>query len=337
VLASSKIGQDAATELKHLVEGYKLCARTEGKSQNTINIVTNSVNYLHDFLHSNRLPTDVGQIGPQEIRAFILHLQEKRCFSNHRFSRPQNRGLSGHSINCYLRSIRAFWSWLIAEEIIDVNPFNKVKLPKPPQKVIPTFAESQILRLLSVINTQTPEGYRNYAIILTLLDTALRVSELSGIRMDDVWLDQGLLKVTGKGSKDRLIPIGREVQRVLWRYINRFRPQPLNQNFDFLFLTKYGGKMTKVRLEAIIKKYGEEADVRGVRCSPHTLRHTAALRFLRNGGDVFSLQRMLGHSSLEMTRHYCQIADIDVKRAHITASPVDNLGLRKREHELRSE
>jgi site-specific recombinase XerD len=335
VLASSKTAQDAATELRHLVEGYKLCARTEGKSQNTINIVTHSVNYLYDFLCSNCLPTDVGQIGPREIRAFILHLQHKRCFSNHRFSRPQNRGLSGHSINCYLRSIRAFWSWLISEEIIDVNPFNKVKLPKPPQKVIPTFAESQILRLLSVINTQTPEGYRNYAIILTLLDTALRVSELSGVRMDDVWLDQGLLKVTGKGSKDRLIPIGREVQRV--RYISRFRPRPINQNFDFLFLTKHGGKMTKVRLEAIIKKYGEEADIRGVRCSPHTLRHTAALRFLRNGGDVFSLQRMLGHSSLEMTRHYCQIADIDVKRAHITASPVDNLGLGKREHELRVE
>ena len=85
--------------------------------------------------------------------------------------------------------------------------------------------------------------------------------------------------------------------------------------------------MTKGRIEIIMKKYSERAGITGIRCSPHTLRHTAAVRFLRNGGDVFSLQRMLGHSSLEMTRHYCELADVDVKRAHLTASPVDSLDL----------
>jgi len=193
------------------------------------------------------------------------------------------------------------------------------------EKVIPTLLDTQIFQLLSTIDTSSPEGYRNYAIILTLLDTALRVSELTTVRTEDLWLDEGLLKVMGKGSKERHIPIGAEVQRVLWRYINRYRPQPLNPKFDFLFLTKDGKKLTKGRIEIMISSYGKKAGITGVRVSPHTFRHTAAVGFLRNGGDVFSLQRLLGHSSLEMTRHYCELADVDVKRAHMTASPVDNL------------
>jgi len=107
----------------------------------------------------------VTRIGIREIRAFILYLQQKRCFSNHPFSRRQERGLSSHTVNCYLRSIRAFWSWLVAEEIITNNPFLKVKLPKPIKKVVPTFSENQILQLLPVIDTSTPEGFRNYTII----------------------------------------------------------------------------------------------------------------------------------------------------------------------------
>ena len=106
-------------------------------------------------------------------------------------------------------------------------------------------------------------------------------------------------------------------------------PSQANVNRDILFLTRDGRPLTKGRIDTkMTTYYGEKAELRGVRCSPHTLRHTAAVRFLRNGGDVFSLQRMLGHSSLEMTRRYCELADVDVKRAHLTASPVDNLMLR---------
>ncbi|GAF67237.1 unnamed protein product [marine sediment metagenome] len=219
--------------------------------------------------------------------------------------------------------------------MIKDNPFLKVKLPRPVRKVIPVFSENQIVQFLSIIDTSTPEGYRNYAIILTLLDTALRVSELAGITMDDLWLDDGLLKVMGKGGKERHIPIGAEVQRILWRYINRYRAQPLNPSSDFLFLTSDGRKLTKGRIEIMMSGYGKKAGIKGVRVSPHTLRHTAAVRFLRNGGDVFSLQRLLGHSSLEMTRHYCDLADVDVKRAHTTASPVDNLYLVRSGHNVR--
>jgi len=310
-----------------LLEGYQLCATTEGKSPNAIAIVTNSVSYFRDSLTSQGISTDVTRITQREIRAFILYLQQKRCFSGHRFNHAQDKHLSGHTINCYLRSTRIFFSWLVSEDIIGSNPFDRVKIPRSPRKVIPTFSDFQIQHLLSAIDTRTTEGYRDYAIILILLDTGLRVSELSTLKLDNLWLEDGMLKVWGKGNKERLIPIGKQVQRLLWRYINRYRPEPARANTDFLFLTVDGRPLTKDRAEKMMTYYGKKAGLAGIRCSPHTLRHTAAVTFLRNGGDVFSLQRMLGHSSLEMTRRYCELADMDVKRAHMIASPVDNLRL----------
>jgi integrase/recombinase XerD len=270
---------------------------------------------------------DITSISHHHIRSFILHLQQKRRFSGHRFNLVQDKGLSGHTINCYLRSLRIFFSWLVSEDVIDNNPFDRVKIPRPPRKVIATFSDSQIQQLLNTIDTGTAEGYRNLTIIVTLLDTGMRVSELCTLKLDGVWLEDGLLKVLGKGNKERLIPMGKQVQRLLWRYISRYRLEPARPNTDTIFLTADGKPLTKDRVDKIMAYYGKKAAISNVRCSPHTLRHTAAVRFLRNGGDVFSLQRMLGHASLEMTRRYCELADIDVKRAHLTASPVDNLEL----------
>jgi site-specific recombinase XerD len=308
-----------------LLRGYQLCAASEGKSHNSIAIVTNSVNYLADFLGSRGISTDATQISRRELRAFILYLQQKRCFSGHRFNHVQDRGITGHTINCYLRSIRSFFSWLVSENVIAANPFDLVKIPRPPRKVITTFSNFQIQQLLSIIDNSTADGYRDYTIILTLLDTGLRVSELCSLRLSNLRLEDGMLKVLGKGNKERLIPVGKNVQRLLWRYISRYRPEPIVPNSDLLFLTMDGRPLTKDRVDKIMTCYGSKAGLAGVRCSPHTLRHTAAVSFLRNGGDVFSLQRMLGHASLEMTRRYCELADIDVKKAHMTASPVDNL------------
>jgi len=325
VLASSK----KATELSTLSSGYSLCAQTEGKSQNTIAIVANSVRYLNDFLSANGFSTDVTKIGIMVLRAFIAHLQQKRCFSGHRYSKPQQRGLSGHTINTYLRSIRAFWSWLTEEEIIEVNPFVKLKIPKPPKKIIATFSQSQLKSLLSVINNSA-EGYRDVVIILTLIDTGLRVNELINLKLDGVSLEEGIVKVLGKGNKERLAPIGKQIRKLLWRYINQYRPEPARPNLDNLFLTRDGRPLTKNRVGSIMKCYGEKAGLTGVRCSPHTLRHTFAVSYLRNGGDVFTLQRILGHSSLEMTRRYCELASVDIKKAHAIASPVDNLNIERK-------
>jgi integrase/recombinase XerD len=322
--------------IDHLITGYQLCATTEGESPNAIAIVSHSVTYFVEFLTSQAISVDATRVSQHEIRAFILYLQQKQCFSNHPFNHTQDRGLSGHTINCYLRSLRIFFSWLVSEGVIDNSPFERVKIPRPPRKVIPTFSDFHIQELLNVIDTRKAEGYRDYAIILTLLDTGLRVSELCGLKLSNLWLEDGMLKVLGKGNKERLIPVGKHLQRCLWRYINFYRPEPAGAKCDFLFLTREGRPLNKDRVEKIITRYGEKAGISGVRCSPHTFRHTAAIRFLRNGGDVFSLQKILGHASLEMTRRYCELANIDVKRAHLTASPVDNLDIVMRPVKIRA-
>ena len=315
----------AATTLTKLLEGYQLSARSEGKSANTIAIVKASVRYLEEFLTSNGLATDVTEIGVDELRHFIVYLKEQPRFAHHRFTRPQGGHLSGHTINGYLRALQAFWSWLEREDLIEENPFARLKIPKAPKKVIPIFTEEQLRRLFAVIDTTSLVGYRDYTIILILLDTGVRCSEITNLRLADVNLESRLLKVWGKGNKERLVPIGAKVQKALWKYLARHRPEPAMPRYDHVFLTRDGHPLTKDRLEAIIERYGEKAGITGIRLSPHTFRHTMAVTFLRNGGDVFSLQRILGHSQLEVLRGYVNLAQADIARVHQRNSPADNL------------
>ena len=121
-----------ANRLENLIQGYRICARTEGKSDSTIRITTTALNTLKDFLESKEYSTDVIKIGTRQLREFILHLQQVRAFEHHPFTRPQTKGLPGHAINCYLRAIRAFWSWLVCDEVITISLFDKIKLRKPP-------------------------------------------------------------------------------------------------------------------------------------------------------------------------------------------------------------
>ena len=315
------------TDLEHLVEGYRLCARSEGKSISTIVLVEASARYLADFLKANGMSTDVKEIGLEQLRRFNLHLQERQRFAKHPFTKPQGGHLSGHTINGYMRALRAFWSWLEAEGFIENNPCSVLKIAKVPKRVIPTFSAEQLASLVEAIDVSTPEGVRNYAIVLLLVDTGLRVSELIHLKVDDVNLDRRMLKVWGKGAKERIVPFGVRVQRALWRYVNFHRPEPESPRIKDFFLTQSGEPLKKRRVEAIIKAYGQKAGIQGVRCSPHTLRHTAAVMWVRNGGDVFSLQQILGHSTLDIVRIYVNLAQSDMEAAHRIHSPADNLEL----------
>ena len=320
--------QGEATGLDNLIQGYSLYARTEGKSLKTISITVTALTRLKGFLRINGLSADVTQLSAHQIREFIQYLQQAPAFENHRYTKPQARGLSGHAINCYLRAIRAFWSWMVREEIIYSNPFAKVTIPKAPRKVIPAFSESQLQALLGAIDSSTPAGFRDSTMIMVLLDSGLRASELLGLTVTNLNLDDGVVKVNGKGGKERMVPIGARVRRMIWRYLQQYRPQPVNPRCDILFLSERGEPLSVNRLEAMIERCGQRAGIVGVRCSPHTFRHTFAITYLRNGGDVFTLQRILGHETLDMVRNYVNVAQNDVEQAHLRCSPADNMRLR---------
>jgi len=183
-----------------VLPGYRLYAQAEGKSPKTISTVSAAVIYLDNFLKSQNLSCLISSIGPSEIRAFIVNLQKRRPFESHPFARAQQRNLSPHSINSYLRSIRAFWSWLISEELLYVNPFSKVKIPKAPRKVVVTLSPSQIKALLDQIANSTTTGLRDTLAIIIMLDSALRVSEATSLRLANVSLEESTFRIMGKGG-----------------------------------------------------------------------------------------------------------------------------------------
>lgn len=324
------------TSLGVLFETYKIQAKTEGKSEHTIRIYSTALSIFDRFLVRKGYSTDVTIIGVEDIREFIGYLQNTRAFMDHPFTGPQKKGLTGHTINSYLRAIRAFWGWLLAEEFMEVNPFDQVKVPKAPKKVITPFSENQLRALLETIDTKSPIGIRDSTIIQTLLDTGMRVTELTGLEMGNVNLMQRCLKVHGKGDKERTVPIGVTVQKSLAKYINKCRPQPMYPLSDNLFLTRDGMPVTPNRIQSIIETYANRVGIKGVRASPHTFRHTFAVSYLRNGGDVFTLQRILGHETLDMVRNYVTLAQTDLQEAHLRCSPMDNLKMKSRQQSNRS-
>jgi integrase/recombinase XerD len=199
------------------------------------------------------------------------------------------------------------------------------ELPRVPRTIVPTFSDEQLQGLLAAPDRRTWTGIRDRAILLVLLDTLIRVSELVGLNAEDVDLDEGVIQVTGKGGKERVVPFGMATAHALRRYrsiVEDLRPG------DPFFITRYGCRTSRWAVHMMMAHSGRAAGIEGVRCSPHTLRHTGAKRFILAGGDVFTLQKLLGHTTLVMVRRYVELADVDVRAQHQRFSPADSL-LRK--------
>lgn len=277
--------------------------------------------YFARFLGSD---IDIDLVNAGDLRRFITALQGKKAFSNHPFTATQNRPLSPHTVASYTRAIRCFFAFLEREEILPANPMKKVRVPKTPRRVMPTFTEAELERLLAQPDRTKCEGYRNYAVMLTLLDTGIRVSELCGLTLEEVDLDNGYLRVLGKGAKERSVYMCPNVSKTVYTYVYRWRPKTVSAH---VFIHADGRPLNRIYMAHRLRKYAKRAKIYGVRCSPHTLRHTFAIEYLRNGGDVFTLQRILGHSTLEMTRRYAEVANRDIELKQKALSPAESLTL----------
>lgn len=189
----------------------------------------------------------------------------------------------------------------------------RFELPRVPRTIVPTFSDEQLQGVLAAPDRRTWVGIRDRAILLVLLDTLIRVSELVGLDAEDVDLDEGILRVMGKGRKERDVPFGRATAHALRRYrglVEDLRPG------DPFFITRYGRRTSRWAVQQMMADCGRAARIDGVRCSPHTLRHTGAKRFILAGGDVLTLQKLLGHTTLLMVRRYVELADVDVRAQH---------------------
>ena len=235
----------------------------------------------------------------------------------------RERGRKDSTIDCVFRILRAFWRFLERDGLILVNPMSRVERPKREKRLIKAFTEEQVRLLLSAINTRTPMGLRDFAFCIVLGDTGLRASEAIGLRVQDVDFGQGTMTVLGKGRKERVVPFGQTASRALMDWL---KVRGDLQGVDALWVNRFGLKMAKHSIEVRLREYGAKAGLQDVRCSMHTFRHFFAVTYLRNGGDVLTLQKILGHSTLEMTRIYAQVADTDAVARHRQASPLDRMG-----------
>jgi integrase/recombinase XerD len=280
-----------------------------------------SVGYFADFLGAEH--QDISTITSNDLRRFIIGLQGKRKYSKHPYTKPQPVKLSSQTIQTYCRAIRAFFGFLHREAFIDTNPMAKVKMPRVPETVVPTFSDKELERLLVQPDKHSNEGFRDYAILLTLIDTGARLSELADLKAADIDYEQSYFKVMGKGSRERYEPFGHRVAKALMKYKLKHRPEPIGT--DNFWLKRDGQPLPASRIEKLVSMYGKKAGLK--RCYAHKLRHTSSLLYLRNGGDVFSLQKKLGHQSLVMTRRYSNLADTDVRDQHLKHGVADRLRL----------
>ena len=306
--------------LENLIEGFRLSCQTEGKSSKTIEWYVSFVTRFARFLQFRDIPTDLEDIERTHVRDFIRYLQVEA--RTPRSDKP----LSPATVQGYVRSLKAFFAWVEREGYINSNIMRKIPVPKAPVKIVNTFSHEQFMKLVELCQRDNGTGHRNLTILLLMFDSGIRVSECRDIELSDVDLENGSIRIRqGKGSKERIIPIGSLVQKTLWKYINHFRPQSLVAQVTGLFLSDRGLPLTKSGIQQIVRRYGKRTGISGVRCSPHTFRHTFARNYLLNGGDIFSLQKILGHSSLASVRTYLNLFATDIKKQHQRFSPVDNL------------
>lgn len=282
------------------LKDYQNYLRLErGLSENTI------INYSLDLKKLSRWLEDKEiQISPIAIDAEILQQFIYEIAKNVN-PRSQSRIISG---------LKGFFNYLIFEDYRKTNPLELIESPRLGRKLPDTLAIEEIDMLINAIDLSSPQGERNRAILETLYGCGLRVSELTQLRISDLFFDESFIKVVGKGDKERLVPIGAITQK----YIDIYRKQiRIHQEIhpmakDTLFLNRRGKPLTRAMIFTIIKRLAEKAGIKKT-ISPHTFRHSFATHLLQNGADLRAIQQMLGHESITTTEIYTHI-----DRKHLT-------------------
>lgn len=225
------------------------------------------------------------------------------------------------SANRRLAVLKRFYLLAMRQNTISANPCLKMRSAKQPDRFPKTLSEAQVEALLAAPAVDTPLGLRDRTMLELMYASGLRVSELVLLRSVEVGMNEGVLRITGKGSKTRLVPFGEEARSWIERYLAEARPQILDgQIDDALFVTARGGAMTRQMFWVVIKKYGLKAEINAP-LSPHTLRHAFATHLLNHGADLRVVQLLLGHSDISTTQIYTHVARERLKKLHALHHP----------------
>jgi integrase/recombinase XerD len=232
----------------------------------------------------------------------------------------RGRGLSARSASRALSAVRGFYGFAVANLGFAQDPTADVANPKIGLALPKGLSEGEVQALLDAPDTATPLGLRDRAMLELLYASGLRVSEIVGLPRDAVDLASGILRVTGKGGKERLVPFGRSAARWLTRYLQSARPKLDRKRSPHLFLTARSALMTRQRFWQLIEGYGRKAGIAG-RLAPHALRHSFATHLLEHGADLRALQMMLGHADIATTQIYTQVSRSRLRRVYDAYHP----------------
>ena len=225
-------------------------------------------------------------------------------------------GRSSRSIARYLSAFRQYYRWAVRERLLTEDPTALIESPRLGRSLPKALSEKEVEALLAAPLPDQPLGLRDRAMLELMYATGLRVSELTGLQLVNLSLNQGLVRVLGKGNKERLVPLGEEAERWLTRYLAEARPGLLKGRVaDEVFVTARGGGMTRQSFWHLIKRHAQVAGI-GKPISPHGLRHSFATHLLNHGADLRVVQLLLGHSDLSTTQIYTHVAREGLKRLH---------------------
>ena len=226
------------------------------------------------------------------------------------------------SIARRLSALRRFYRFQLARGAIAEDPTLRVRAPRTPRRLPKQLSEAQVEKLLDAPDTATPIGLRDRAMLETLYATGLRVSELTGLKLSQVAHDAGVVRVVGKGSKERLVPMGDEAVAWISRYLRDVRPALAGTSKrDEIFLTQRHAPMTRQAFWALVKRYAMRAGIPGATLSPHVLRHAFATHLLNHGADLRVVQLLLGHADITTTTIYTHVARERLKQLHAQHHP----------------
>jgi integrase/recombinase XerD len=264
-----------------------------GLSQNSISSYTSDIKKLVNYLDEHNIKSSSTNIKTSTIQKFIYDTA---------------KNLSARSQSRLISALRGFFDYMIFEDYRKTNPLALIESPKIGRKLPDTLSIEEIDKLISVIDLSNPLGERNRAIIETLYSCGLRVSELINLKISDLFFDEGFIKVTGKGNKQRFVPISPLTQKYINLYKNEVRLHaPIVEAYsDTLFLNRRGKQLTRAMIFTIVKQLAEKAGLNKT-ISPHTFRHSFATHLLENGADLRAIQIMLGHESITTTEIYMHV------------------------------
>lgn len=294
---------------------YNDHCKSSGCKQNSIKLNDYTLGYLHDYLKEPDMPIE--KLDRYAIRSFLLWLHDEKK-------------LSQSTVRRIYDVMHAMFDFLVEDELLDRSPMSKVAKPQADEAPINVLSTEQVQELVSACDTSTFTGVRNRLVVVLMFDTGLRATELSSLLLDDLDMDERKVLIrTAKSGRPRYVYYSSAVARLLCKYL-LIRGE---RHTDRLIITRDGKEIDRHWLRTMIRRLGEKA---GLQVHPHQLRHSCAVNMLINGADAFTVQRVLGHGTLAMTRRYSQLADRDVQQKHRAASPADRLNISNTSQRKRS-